>query len=130
MKKTVESGQDMAKITLEIPDDLVERLGENPSDWLRDRLPQLLEFEPQQSILPAHIYRYILDFIASNPTPREIAEFRPSVSMQERLRSLLDLAQAGDLTPSEQAKLDEYEQIEHLVILLKAGNLKALTSQA
>ncbi|MBD2093439.1 hypothetical protein H6F67_26725 [Microcoleus sp. FACHB-1515] len=119
----------MAKITLEIPDDLVERLGENPADWLRDRLPQLLEFEPQQPILPAHIYRYILDFIASNPTAKQIAEFRPSASMQERLRSLLDRAQAGDLTSSEQAELDEYERIEHLVILLKAGNLKALTSQ-
>lgn len=44
--------------------------------------------------------------------------------MQERLRTLLDRQE--NLTPSEQAELDEYERIEHLVIMLKAGNLKNL----
>ncbi|MEO0406787.1 MAG: hypothetical protein AAF289_05495 [Cyanobacteria bacterium P01_A01_bin.135] len=30
------------------------------------------------------------------------------------------------ITPEESQELDEYEQIEHLVILLKAGNLPYL----
>jgi hypothetical protein len=48
--------------------------------------------------------------------------------MQERLRTLLTRSKAGELTPAEQQELDEYEQIEHLVIMLKAGSLPYLTS--
>jgi hypothetical protein len=122
----------MAKITLDIPDHLAEQLaqlGENPSDWLRRRLPGLLEGNPQQSVLPAHVYRYILDFIAGNPTPQQIAEFRPTPEMQDRLRSLLSRNKAGDLASGEAAELNEYERIEHIMIMLKAGNLKFLTQQ-
>ena len=122
----------MAKITLDIPDHLAEQLaqlGENPSDWLRRRLPGLLEGNPQQSVLPAHVYRYILDFIASNPTPQQIAEFRPTPEMQDRLRSLLSRNKSGDLTPGEEAELDEYERIEHIMIMLKAGNFRYLALQ-
>ena len=114
----------MAQITLDLPDELLEQLeqtGENPSDWLRHHLPDVLK---SGSTLPAHLYRYILNFIASNPTPQQISDFRPTPEMQERLRTLLN--RSGNLTPSEQAELDEYERIEHLVIMLKAGNLKNL----
>ncbi len=44
------------------------------------RLPELL-----QPAVPAQIYRYIRDFLASNPTPEQIAEFKPTPEMQERL---------------------------------------------
>jgi hypothetical protein len=71
------------KITLELPEELSEQL---PS--VGDRLPELLALSLQQPPLPAHIYRYILNFIASNPTPEEIAAFRPTLEMQERLRTL------------------------------------------
>jgi hypothetical protein len=114
----------MAQITLDLPDELLEQLeqtGENPSDWLRQHLPDVLKYS---STLPAHLYRHILNFIASNPTPQQISDFRPTPEMQERLRTLLN--RSGNLTPSEQAELDEYERIEHLVIMLKAGNLKNL----
>jgi hypothetical protein len=43
---------------------------------------------------------------------------------------LLELNQSGQLTPSQQAELDEYQRIEHIVIMLKAGNLKNLVGQA
>ena len=114
----------MAQITLDLPDELlaqIEQTGENPSDWLSHRLPDILK---PGSPLPAHLYRHILNFIASNPTPQQISDFRPTPEMQERLRTLLDRQE--NLTPSEQAELDEYERIEHLVIMLKAGNLKNL----
>ena len=114
----------MAQITLELPDELLQQLeqtGENPSDWLRYHLPDVLQ---SGSTLPAHLYRYILNFIASNPTPQQISDFRPTPEMQERLRTLLNRSE--NLTSLEQAELDEYERIEHLVIMLKAGNLKNL----
>lgn len=121
----------MAKITLEIPDDLSEQLtkaGENPSDWLSQRLPELIALILQQPALPAHIYHYILDFIANNPLPQQIADFRPTPEMQERLQTLLSRSHASTLTPIEQAELDEYERIEHLIILLKSGNLRYLAN--
>ena len=76
----------------------------------------------------AHIYRYILNFLASNPTPQQIAAFGPTPEMQERLRTLLLRERSGELTTIERVELDEYEQIEHLVIMLKAGNLPNLTT--
>jgi hypothetical protein len=122
----------MAKITLEIPDHLAEQLarrGENPSEWLQQQLSALLAGNSQPSILPAHVYRYILDFIASNPTPQQIADFRPTPEMQERLQLLLNRNKSGDLTPDEEAELDEYGRIEHIVMMLKAGNLRSLVLQ-
>jgi hypothetical protein len=83
----------------------------------------LLALSLRQPQVPAQVYRYILDFLASNPTTEEIATFRPTPEMQERLRVLLRRSKAGDLSPEETQELNEYERIEHLVIMLKAGNL-------
>jgi hypothetical protein len=115
----------VAKITLEVSDELSERLAE-----VSDRLPELLALSLQQPALPAHTYRYILDFLASNPAPEQIAAFGPTPAMQERLRTLLERSKSGNLTPTEQAELDEYERIEHLLVLLKAGNLSYLNRMA
>ena len=113
----------MPKITIEVSEELSDQLAQ-----VGDRLPELLRLSLQQPALPAHIYRYILNFLASKPTPQEIAAFSPTPEMQERLRTLLGRSKAGELTPPEQKELDEYEQIEHLVIMLKLGSLPYLTS--
>lgn len=108
----------MATITIEVPDELSEQLAQ-----LGDRLPDLLRQWVQQPMLPATVYRYILDFLTSQPPPEQITAFRPTAEMQERLRSLVAKSQGEDLTPDECRELDEYEQIEHLIIMLKLGNL-------
>ena len=113
----------MTSITIELPDDLAEQLAQ-----ARDRLPELLALSLQQPALPASLYRSILTFLASSPTPAQLAEFRPSAEMQARLRTLLARNKAGQLTPAEQAELDEYERIEHLIVMLKAGSLPYLTA--
>ena len=113
----------MAKITLEVPDSLKEQLAQ-----VGDRLPELLALSLQQPPLPAQIYHYILDFLASQPTPSEIVAFRPTPEMQQRLKTLLRRNQAGELTEMEKKELDEYERIEHLMVMLKAGNLPYLTN--
>jgi hypothetical protein len=112
----------MAKITLDIPDELSEQLAQ-----VGDRLPELLRLSLQQPVIPAHIYRYILDFLVNQPTSDQIIAFRPTAEMTERLQTLLSRSQAGILTPVEQQELDEYERIEHLMMMLKAGNLSCLT---
>jgi len=108
----------VAKITLEVPDELRDQLAQ-----IGDRLPELLALSLQQPPLPARIYQYILTFIASQPTPEEILAFRPTREMQTRLQTLLVRSKAGELTPLEQREIDEYERIEHLIVMLKAGSL-------
>ncbi len=46
--------------------------------------------------------------------------------MQNRLTYLLERNNNQTLTPQEQQELNEYEKIEHLIILLKSGNLPYL----
>lgn len=50
----------MATLTIEVPDDLMERLAP-----IRDQLPELLRQCLQPSVLTAQVYRYILDFLTS-----------------------------------------------------------------
>ncbi len=111
----------MATITLEMPDELVEQL-----DDVRDRLPELLLLSLKQPAVPAHIYHSIVDFLAGNPSPEALAAFGPTPEMQERLRTLLSRSHAGSATAVEQAELDEYERIEHLMVLIKSRSLAAL----
>ncbi|MBD1855473.1 MULTISPECIES: hypothetical protein [Leptolyngbya] len=115
----------MASITIQIPDELFEQIAP-----LEAQLPELLRRCVQESPLPAQVYRYILNFLTSQPTPEQIAAFRPTEEMQDRLRSLLARNQEGVLTPAERQELDEYERIEHLMVMLKLGNLPYLTSAA
>jgi hypothetical protein len=113
----------MQTITLAVPDELAEELSQ-----VRDRLPELLALALKQPAMPAHIYREILAFLAGNPTPEQVAAFGPTAEMQQRLQTLLARQDDGSLTPAERAELDEFERIEHLMVLVKAGALSHLTS--
>jgi hypothetical protein len=48
--------------------------------------------------------------------------------MLERLQTLISKERGGNLTSSERSELDEYERIEHLMIMLKKGNFRYLNS--
>lgn len=109
----------MATLTIEVPDLLVEKLSPHS-----ERIDEILGLGlGELSPLPNRVYRYILTFLAGNPTNEDIIKFRPSPEMQERLRSLLGREKTETLTVAEQAELDEYERIEHLLILLKTRSL-------
>ena len=113
----------MARITIEVPDSLAERLAP-----VRDRLPEVLAHGLDQlSPVPNEVYRYILQFLASNPSPGDIRAFRPAPQMQERISELLEKNRSNRLTPAESAELDEYERIEHVIRMLK---IRSLTVQA
>ncbi len=107
----------MPTITLDVSDEIAAQF-----NAARDRLPELLALSLQQPAVPAHIYRFIVDFLASNPSPQDLAAFRPTSEMQSLLHLLLARSHAGELTPPEQAELEEYERIEHLIILIKSRN--------
>jgi hypothetical protein len=111
----------MATVTIDVPDELSELIAQ-----AGDRLPELLARSLREPTLPAHVYCYVLDFLAGRPTPDQLASFGPSPEMSERVRSLLEQESAGEITPAEKAELDEYERLEHLIIWIKAGNLQYL----
>jgi hypothetical protein len=112
----------MATVTIEVPDELSELVAQ-----AGDRLPELLAQSLREPTLPAHVYRYVLDFLATRPTPEQVASFGPTPEMTDRLRTLLARESSGEITPAEKAELDEYERLEHLMVMIKSGNLQHLT---
>ncbi len=112
----------MTTITLEIADDLAESVAA-----VRHRLPEIIALGlGKLSPLPAGVYAYILSFLASGPTPEQLMGFRPTQEMQNRLNELMDKSRADTLTDLERQELDEYQRIEHIVIMLKARALPYL----
>ena len=124
----------MTTITLEVPDELAARLMP-----LRERLPELLSMTLElfpaglplavlasQAIHPA--FEEMIDFLASGPTPEQIVGFRVSPATQARLEELLDKNREDGLTDDEAAELDVYEQINFVLLLLKARARPALSS--
>jgi hypothetical protein len=119
----------MAELTIQIPDELATRL-----ESLQDRLPQLLvhlfkidaissSALPERSnsdVAPLSVYAEVLDFLLKRPTLEEIVAFKVSPDAQRRLQILLEKNREFNLTAEESAELDVYEQLEHLMILLKA----------
>ncbi len=71
------------------------------------------------AIAQASTFDEIYEFLTSAPSPEQIIAFRPSPATQTRVRALLEANRAGTLTPDQQAELDEFEQAEHLVRMLK-----------
>lgn len=112
----------MATVTIEVPDELSELVAQ-----AGDRLPELLAQSLKEPTLPAHVYRYVLDFLASRPTPEQVATFGPTPEMASRLHTLIERESRGEITPVEKAELDEYERLEHLMVIIKSGNLQHLT---
>ena len=110
----------LAEITITVPAALADRLVA-----VRDRLPEILAHGLEElSPLPNEVYRSILAFLASNPSPEEIATFHPTSGVQDRVRTLLDRNRAGQLTATEATELEEYERIEHCMRMLKIRALK------
>lgn len=83
----------------------------------------------RKSFAPStEVYRYVLKFVASQPTPEQVAGFRPTAQMQERIEQLLAKEKEKNLSVDERLELDEYERIEHFIIMLKINNGEGLTS--
>lgn len=116
----------MTTITLEVPDELAVRLAP-----VRQKLPgllsQALELEAAETLaleeadgVNQPVFQETLNFLTSRPTPQDILMFKASPTAQERLEELLDKNRDEGLTEEEETELDVYEQVNDLMILLKA----------
>ena len=117
----------MTTITLEVPDELANQLAP-----LQERLPELLSLAvdlfSDKSFLSTSletdiiypVFQEVINFLISRPTPEQIVAFKVSPAVQSRLEALLDKNREDNLTDDEMAELDTYEQVNHLLILLKA----------
>ncbi|MEO7591116.1 MAG: hypothetical protein ABI134_07880 [Byssovorax sp.] len=65
-------------------------------------------------------YDEIIDVFARGGGAGTVLAFRPSAETQDRVRDLLARSKAGALTDDEQAELDQFGEIEHLMQLVKA----------
>ena len=106
----------MVQMTLNIPDGLAERL-QPLGAWL----PTVLELTLVGcKTVAAATATEVLEFLAQGPTPEEVLAYHASARAQRRLQRLLALNAAGLLSEEEQQELDEIQQIEHIIIMLKA----------
>jgi len=62
----------------------------------------------------------LVDFIASGTTPEALIDFRPSDVVQTRVLDLLQRQREGILSSEEASELDDFVQLEHLMIMAKA----------
>ena len=65
------------------------------------------------------VYQEVIDFLIQRPTPEDITNFKVSNQAQNRLEILLAKNREKTLTSEETAELDIYENLEHLMMLLK-----------
>ena len=62
----------------------------------------------------------IIDFIVAGKSPEQIDAFRPSGDTLARISHLIELANADALSHEERTKLEDFLQLEHLMIMAKA----------
>ena len=63
----------------------------------------------------------VIQFLSEDRFPQDVLDYHVSEQAQKRLQRLLALTnEAGMLPETEQRELDELQQIEHIVIMLKA----------
>jgi hypothetical protein len=69
---------------------------------------------------PPRLLEEVAVFLASQPSREELLGFRPSADAAQRAQDLLDRSAAGTLTAEETEELQQFEQTELLVRLIKA----------
>lgn len=118
----------MPQLTIEISDELAQRL-EPFQNQLSELLTRLITINllgdtasnvVASSTHPSPIYLEVLDFLVTRPTYEQILAFKVSERSQAQLRTLLEKNRDGNLSPSETAELNLFEQLDALMTMLKA----------
>jgi hypothetical protein len=127
----------MTQITIDIPDELAQRLAPFQSQFsdlfIRSIAAPLLEQNeiarstPTNDVLgTSGTYQEILDFLIDRPTSAQIINFKVSEASQSRLQTLLEKNRTTALTTAEITEIDLYEQLDTLIAFLKIRAYAAL----
>src|SRR5258706_10797552 len=65
-------------------------------------------------------YEEIIDFIAAGTTPEAVVAFRPSEIVRQRVAELVERSHDENISAEEQSELEDYLQLEHIMIMAKA----------
>jgi hypothetical protein len=65
-------------------------------------------------------YEEIINFIAAGSTPEAVVAFHPSDGVQQRVVELVEHSNEGTISAEDQSELDDYLQLEHIMIMAKA----------
>jgi len=104
------------QMTIEIPEKLAREV--EPE---REHLAEILALGLRQHrAVVSGLRREFLAFLARGPKPSEIIAFQPSAGAVDRVRELLRRNQEGDLTPEEEAEMDDIAELDHVVTQVKA----------
>lgn len=112
----------MTTITLDIPERLVPIVAE-----LGDQLTLVLEMGVSR-LAPISIKAYAeaVDFLTQEPTPEDVAAFRFSEEIEERIGELLSKSEDSELSLAEEVELDRFGRLEERLQLVKARALAEL----
>jgi len=106
----------MIEMTMQVPDKLAMRI-QPFGPWLPTVLElSLVGFKTRAAATATEV----ISFLETNPTPTAFLDLHVSGQNQTRLRRLLALNEAGMLSEEEQLEMNELEQIEHIIVMLKA----------
>ncbi|SRR5579883_84328 len=117
----------MLEITIQVPDEMADRL-----QRYRERLPEVLE-RGLRDVMAEDVHPFgdenaVLEVLANQPSPQQILGLQPSPEMQARVSTLLDKSKEGRLSTQEEAELERYLVVEHLVRLAKAHAYRQVAS--
>jgi hypothetical protein len=65
-------------------------------------------------------YDEIIDFIAAGTTPEGVVAFHPSDGVQQRVAELVERSKNDGISSEEQSELEDFLQLEHIMIMAKA----------
>ncbi|MBM3757450.1 MAG: hypothetical protein FJW38_26135 [Acidobacteria bacterium] len=68
----------------------------------------------------AHAYDELLDVLSAGAATEQIANFRSSEQTQARVAELIERKKDGTITRAEVEEMEEYLNLEHVMIMAKA----------
>lgn len=114
----------MVQMTMQVSEQLAKRI-QPIGIWLPTIIEiSLIGFKTLATIQATEV----IYFLSTNPSAQDLLEYHISEQSQQRLQRLLALNEAGILSQTEQLELDELQQIEHIIVMLKAQVAKTLGS--
>jgi hypothetical protein len=104
------------QLTIEISEKLARQV--QPE---RDHFEEILQLGLQQRRAQTSGLRHeFLAFLARGPQSDEIIAFRPSPATIQRLRDLLQRDKQGNLSPQEEAEMEDVAEFDHVITQVKA----------